>query len=77
MEGGHERDLTVLFGWCDIPKDISQVINTSILILWIQLRVVGLGMLAAGLYISLLLPNIPIIRLQIAISDGVLTAHNH
>ena len=76
MEGGPERDLTVLFGLCGAPRDVSQVLDTSIFIVWIQLRVLGLRMLSAGLYLSLLHPNLFITRLQIAVSEELPTAHN-
>ena len=76
MEGGPERDLTALFGFCGAPRDLPQVLNPSIVIVWIQLRVMGLRMLSAGLYLSLLHPNLFIIRLQMAVSDELLTAHN-
>ena len=76
MEGGPERDLTVLFGLYGAPRDVSQVLNPSIFIVWIQLRILGLRMLSAGLYISLLHPNLFITRLQMAVSEEFLTAHN-
>ena len=76
MEGGPERDLMVLFGLSGAPRDIPQVLNPSIVIVWIQLRVLGLRMLSAGLYLSLLHPNLFITRLQMAVSEELLTAHN-
>ena len=76
MEGGPERDLTVLFGLCGAPRDVSQMLDTSILIVWIQLRVLGLRMLSTGLYLSLLHPNLFITRLQMVVSKELLTAHN-
>ena len=76
MEGGPERDLMVLFGLSCAPRDIPQVLNPSIVIIWIQLRVLGLRMLSAGLYLSLLHPNLFITRLQMAVSEELLTAHN-
>ena len=76
MEGGPERYLTVLFGLSGAPRDIPQVINPSIVIVWIQLRVLGLRMLSAGLYLFLLHPNLFITRLQMAVSEELLPAHN-
>ena len=76
MEDGQERDLTVSFGLCGAHRDISQGLNPSILIVWIQLRVMGLRMLSTGLYLSLLHPNLFITRLQITVSEEFLTAHN-
>ena len=76
MVGDPERDPTVLFGLCDAPRDVSQMLDTSILIVWIQLRVVGLRMLSTGLYLSLLHPNLFITRLQMVVSKELLTAHN-
>ena len=76
MEGGPERDLMVLFGLSGTPRDIPQVLNPSIVIVWIQLRVLGLRMLSAGLYLSLLHPNLFITRLQIAVSEELPTACN-
>ena len=59
MAGGTERDLTVLFGLCGAPRDVSQVLNPSILIARIQLRVVSFRMLSAGLHLAILRPNLP------------------
>ena len=42
---------------------VPQVLNPSILILLIQLRVVGLRMLSKGLHLALLRPNLSAIRL--------------
>ena len=76
MEGSPERDLTALFGLCGAPRDVPQVLNPSIVIVWTQLRVLGLRMLSAGLYLSLLHPNLFITRLQMVVSKELLTAHN-
>ena len=48
---------------------VQQVLNPSILILLIQLRVVGLRMLSKGLHLALLRPNLSAIRLQMAVSE--------
>ena len=77
MEGGPERDLTVLFALSGAPRDVPQVLNPSIVIVWIQLRVLSLRMLSAGLYLSLLHPNLFITRLQMTVSEELLTPHNH
>ena len=76
MEGGPERDLMVLFRLSGAPRDIPQVLNLSIVIVWIRLRVLGLRMLSAGLYLFLLHPNLFITRLQMVVSEELLTAHN-
>ena len=55
------RDLTVSFGLCYAIRGVSQVLNPSILIVLIQLKVVGLRMLSAGLHVALLRPNISLI----------------
>ena len=62
MNDGPERGLTVLFGLCDAKRGVLQVLNPSILIVWTQLKVVGLGMLSAGQHLALLCPNLSIIR---------------
>ena len=54
----------------------SQVLNTSILIVLTQLRVVGLRMLSAGQHLALLRQNLSIIRHQIAVSEQLPTARN-
>ena len=77
MEGGPKQDLMVLFGLSGAPRDIPQVLNPSIVIVWIQLRVLGLRMLSAGLYLSLLHPNLFITRLPMAVSEELLTVHNY
>ena len=76
MEGDPERDLTVLFGLCGAPRDVSQVLNPSILIVWIQVWVMDLRMLSAGLHLSLLHPNLFITRLPMAVSEELPTAHD-
>ena len=50
--------------------------NTSILIVLIQVRFVGLRMLSAGHHLAVLRPNFPVTRLQRAISKDILTALN-
>ena len=53
------------------------MLNPSILILLIQVRVVGLRMLSKGLHLALLRPNLSAIRLQMAVSEELPAAHNH
>ena len=55
---------------------VPQVLNHSILIVWIQLRVVGLRMLSAGLHLAVLRPSLSVTRPHIAISEHLLTARN-
>ena len=55
---------------------VSQVLNTSILIILIQPRVVGLEMLPAGQHVAVLRPNLNTTRPQITISEDVLIARN-
>ena len=66
----------MLFGLYDSSRGVPQVINTSILIVWIQLRVVGLRMLSAGQHLAVFCPNLSLMRAQIAISEDLLTARN-
>ena len=76
MGGGPERDLAVLFGLYDAPRDVPQVLNPFILIVWTQLKVIGLRMLSVGQHLALLCPNLSITRPQIAVSEELPTAHN-
>ena len=62
MSDGPGRDLMVLFGLCDAGRGVPQVFNTFIVIVWTQLKVMGLRMLSAGQYFALLRPNLSIIR---------------
>ena len=55
---------------------VQQVLNPSILILLIQLRVVGLRMLSKGLHLALLRPNLSAIRLQMAVSEELQASHD-
>ena len=55
---------------------VPQVLNPSILILLIQLRVVGLRILSVGQHLAFLCPNLSVRRPQIAISEDLLTACN-
>ena len=73
---GPERDLMVLFGLCDTSRGFPQVLNTSILIVWTYLGVVGLRMLSAGQHIAILRPNLLVARSQITIPEDLLTACN-
>ena len=52
------------------------MLNTFILIVWTQLRVVGLSMLSAGQHLAVLRPNLSVTRPQIAVSEGLLIVHN-
>ena len=72
---GAKPDLTVLFGWCDSPKYVTEVLNPLIVIVWIQLRLVGLRMLSMGLHLAHLGPNLSIIKLQMAISEDLPAGH--
>ena len=56
------------------PESDSQVLNISILIILIQLRVLGLRMLSTGQHVAVLRPNLSVTRLRIAISEHLLTA---
>ena len=76
MGSGPERDLMVLFGFYGASRGFPQVPNTSILIVWTQLRVVGLRMLSAGQDLAILRPNLPVARSQITIPEDLLTACN-
>ena len=54
----------------------SQVLNTSILIALIQLRILSIRMLSAGQHLAILRPNLSATRPHIAISEHLLTAQN-
>ena len=54
----------------------SQVLNTCILIVLIQLRVVGIRMLSKGQHLAVFPPNMSATRPHIAISEHLLIAHN-
>ena len=66
----------VMFGLYNASTHVSQVFNSFILIIWIQLNVVGLRMLSAYFYPSLLHPNLFVRKLQIAVLEELLAAHN-
>ena len=55
-------DPTVLFGFCDANRGVPQVLNPYILIIWTNIKVVGLGMLSVGQHLALSRPNLSIIR---------------
>ena len=76
MGSGPERDLMVLFGLCDASRGVPQVLNTFILIVWTQLRVVGLRMLSVDQHLAVLHPNLSVTRPQITISEDLLAARN-
>ena len=73
--GSPKPDLTVLFGLCDSPKYVTEVLNPLIVIVWIQLRLVGLRMLSMGLHLAYLGPNLSILKLQMAISEDLPAGH--
>ena len=62
VSDGPERNLMMLFSLYDTRRGDPQVLNPSIIIVWTQLKVVGLGMLSAGQHLALLRPNLSIIR---------------
>ena len=51
------------------------MLNASNVIVWIQLRLVGLTMLSAGLLFALLRPNMSAITLEMAVSEDLQAAH--
>ena len=53
------------------------MLNTSILIVLVQIRVVHLRMLSAGLHLAVLRPNLSETRLQIAVSEELQADHDH
>ena len=65
----------MLFGLCDGPKGVTEVLNPLIVIVWIQLRLVGLRMLSMGLHLANFGPNLSIIKLQMAISEDLPAGH--
>ena len=75
VAGSPKPDLTVLFGLCEGPKGVIEVLNSSIVVAWIQLRLVGLRMLFAGLHPTRLGPNLSITKLQMTIVEDIPTAH--
>ena len=75
MGGSPKPDLMVLFGLWDSPKYVTEVLNPLIVIVWIQLRLVGLRMLSMGLHLAHLGPNLSIIKLQMAISEDLPAGH--
>ena len=53
---------------------VPQVLNTFVVIVLIQFRVLGLTMLSTGQYLAVLRPNLSVTRPQIAFSKDLLTA---
>ena len=51
------------------------MLNPSNVIVWIQLRLMGLTMLSAGLLLALLRPNLSAIRLEMAVSEELKISH--
>ena len=76
MGGSPKPDLMGLFGLWDSPKYVTEVLNPLIVIVWIQLRLVGLRMLSMGLHLAHLGQNISIIKLQMAISEDLPAGHS-
>ena len=66
----------MLFGWCDTSRGVSQVLSTSILIVWTQLGVVSLRMLSVSQHFTGLRPNLSVTRSQKAISEDLPTVCN-
>ena len=66
----------MLFGLGDTGRGVPQVLNPFILIVWTQLKVMGLRMLSVGEHLASLCPNPPIIRPQIAVSEELPAARN-
>ena len=75
MGGSPKPDLGVLFGLCDSPKYVTEVLNPLIVIVWIQLRLVGLRILSMGLNLAHLGPNLSTIKLQMTISEDFPAGH--
>ena len=76
MSDGPEWDLAVLFCFSDAGRGVPQVLNPSIVIVWTQLKVVGLRMLSAGQHLAILRPNLLVARSQITIPEDLLIACN-
>ena len=65
----------MLFCLCVDPKGVTDVFNPLIVIAWIQLRLVGLRMLSAGVHLAHSGPNVSIIKHQMAISEDFPAVH--
>ena len=52
------------------------MLNPSILIVLIQIRVTDLGMLSIGQHLDVLRPNLSVTRRKIVFSEHLLTARN-
>ena len=61
-----------IFVYSEGSGGIPLVLNPSILIVWVQLRVVGVKMLSTGLHCAVLRPNQSVIRLHMTISEEFL-----
>lgn len=78
VAGSPRSDMTVVFSVCDIPKGVSQVLDPPlIVIVWIQLRLVGLNMLSKCLHLVHFGPKLSINKLQLAILENFPTAHTY
>ena len=53
------------------------MLNTFILIVLIQFRVLRLRMLSTGLHLAILRPNLSETRLQMAVSEELQADHDH
>ena len=67
---------TDVFVYSEGSGGIPLVLNPSILIVGVQLRVEGLRMVSVGQHLTVLYPNLSLTRPHIAISEHLLTAHN-
>ena len=63
---------TEVFGYSEGHRGVSQILNTSVLIVWIHLSVVSLWILSTGLHPALLRPNLFVTRLQMTLSRSAL-----
>ena len=64
----------MLFGLCDGGRGASQMLTPPIVIVWVQLRHVGLTMLSECLNLALSHPNLSVIRIQMAVSEELQVA---
>ena len=76
MSDGPEQDLMVLFGLCDTGRDVPQVFNPFIVIVWTKLKGMGLRMLSVGQHLALLCQILSIRKPQMAVSEELPAARN-
>ena len=62
-------------GLCDGTRGVLQVLNPSIVTLWLQLRLTCFMMLYEDLHLVLYHPNLSVSRLQMAVSEELQAAH--